>query len=223
MKPCRVLLSHSIGALLLVSATSSYAQDNEPCLPFKDGIVPETRLQAMLSAAEHGHLYQIQPSTSRVGFCVYSQLSQINAEFLEFQGGLSLWPDPSDEEQAMIVIHANSLETNSSIIKHILKGEGFFDVERYPEILFASTGIEWTSPTTALLKGNLTLHGVTRSVELQVKLTSLDKEADGHVDRFLAKASTTISRSDFNIGIKSHLVDDNVDLCMSVEALRYSN
>jgi polyisoprenoid-binding protein YceI len=223
MKSFGVLRTFSIGVLLFTCAIFSYAQDNEPCSSFRDGIVTEERLQTMLSAAEHGHLYRILPSTSRVGFCVLSKLTRINGEFREFQGGLSLWPDPGDEEQAMIAIEVNSLKTGSSIIENILKGDSFFDVEKYPEILFISTGIEWTSSTTAVLKGSLTLHGVTRSVEFQAKLIKLEEEANGQIDRFLAKASTTINRSEFGIGMKSPLINDDVDLCMTVEAIRYSN
>jgi len=209
------------GVLLLESTTSGYAQDQGLCAPFQDSKVAPARVQAMLSAAKDGHLYRIQPSTSRVGFCVDSKFSRVKAEFRKFQGGLSLWPDPGEDELAMVVIRAASLDTNGSIIEHMLKSQRFFDVENYPEILFVSKGIHWTSQTTVELEGDLTLHGVTKAVTFQVQLTSVKKAPGSQVEKIVAKAGTTISRSDFGMDALSQLVDDNVELCMSVEAIRY--
>jgi len=210
-----------LGALLLESAAPGYAQDQEPCAPFQDSKIAPARMQAMLSAAEDGHLYRIQPSTSRVGFCIESKFSRIKAEFRNFQGGLSLWPDPGEDELAMVVIRAASLDTNDSITEHMLKSQRFFDVENYPEILFVSKGIHWTSQTTVELEGDLTLHGVTKAVTFQVQLTSMKKEPGSRVEKIVARAGTTISRSDFGMDALSQLVDDNVELCMSVEAIRH--
>jgi polyisoprenoid-binding protein YceI len=223
MKVCCVSRSLSIGVLLLASATYSYAQDNGPCSPFRDGVVAEEKLQEMLSAAEDGHLYRIQSSISTVGFCADTKLARVKGEFRNFQGGLSLWPDPGEKEQAMIVIKAASLDTNGSIVESMLKSKRYFDVENYPEILFVSTHIAWTSNTAAELKGDLTLHGVTRPVILQVRLTSVEKQSDGHIDKFVARAGTTINRSDFGMDELSQLVDDNVELCMEVVANRFGN
>ena len=210
-----------LGVLLLESTISGYAQDQGLCAPFQDSKVAPARVQAMLSAAKDGHLYRIQPSTSRVGFCIESKFSRVKAEFRNFQGGLSLWPDPGEDELAMVVIRAASLDTNGSIIEHMLKSQRFFDVENYPEILFVSKGIHWTSQTTVELEGDLTLHGVTKAVTFQVQLTSVKKAPGSQVEKIVAKAGTTISRSDFGIDALSQLVDDNVELCMSVEAIRY--
>ena len=121
----------------------------------------------------------------------------------------------------MVVIRAASLDTESSLTEHMLKSEPFFDVENYPDILFVSSGIHWTSNTTAELKGYLTLHGVTRDVIFQVQLTSMKREAGSKIDKIMAKAGTTISRSDFGMDTLSQLVDDEVELCLSVEAFRH--
>jgi len=210
-----------LGVLLLGSTTPGYAEDVELCVPFQDSKVAPERVQAMLSAAEDGHLYRIQPDTSRVGFCVDSKFSRVKAEFRIFQGGLSLWPDPGEDEQAMVIIRAASLDTNGSIVEHMLKSQRFFDVKNYPEILFVSKSLHWTSPTMVELEGDLTLHGVTKTVTFQVQLTSMEKEPDSQVEKIEAKAGTTIKRSDFGMDALSQLVDDSVELCMSVEAIRH--
>ncbi|MGB5297870.1 MAG: YceI family protein [Thiogranum sp.] len=210
-----------LGVLLLGSTAPGYADDEELCVPFRDSKVAPERVQAMLSAAEDGHLYRIQPSTSRMGFCIDSKLSRVKAEFRIFQGGLSLWPGPGEDELAMVVIRAASLDTDSSIIEDMLKSQRFFDVENYPEILFASKSLHWTSQTTGDLKGDLTLHGVTKAVTFHVQLTSMKKEPGSRVEKIVAKAGTTIRRSDFNMDSLSLLVYDSVELCMIVEAIRH--
>lgn len=217
----RLLRGLATGVLLLTNAVQGFGAENELCAPFRDGQVEQTLVKSMLSAAEDGHLYRIKTATSRVGFCVESEFTRVRAEFLDFQGGLSLWPDPGEAEQVLVVINAASLDTDGSIIEHMLKSTRFFDVENYPQILFVSTGIIWSSPTTAELQGNLTLHGVTRAVIFKVELVEVSDTPGEQVERIVAKAGTTIRRSDFGMDGLSTVVSDTVDLCMSVEAVRY--
>jgi len=207
--------------LLLGVLGTAHAQEPALCAPFEGGVVAPERVRAMLSAAEDGHLYRIRNSASRVGFCVGSKLTPIKAEFRNFQGGVSLWPGAGEQEQAMIMIRAASLDAGNRVTDLLLKGEDFFDVERYPEILFVSTEIHWDGTERAELKGNLTLHGVTRPVILQVHLTRIEQDPGGHVEKVLARAGTTINRADFGMGALPGLVDKKVELCLTVEGDRY--
>ena len=214
-----------LGWALLSAGLQGLASAEEPCAPFVNANVDQFRVAAMRAAAKGGHLYRIQPGTSRVGFCVKSQIALVKAEFKDFQGGLTLWPNHrSNKEQAMVLVQTASLDTGGSMIESLLKSERFFDVENFPEILFVSTGFTWTGDTTGILKGDLTLHGVTRPVTLNVTLLPLkSKGASGKTaGTVLVKAGTTIRRSDFGMDTLSRVVNDNVELCMSVEAVRYT-
>jgi polyisoprenoid-binding protein YceI len=220
----RTLLAIILGCVLLSAGVQVLAVDEELCAPFLHGKVDESRVDAMRAAAKGGHLYRIQPDTSRVGFCVNSVFARVKAEFKDFQGGLTLWPDhPGGKEQAMVLVKTASLDTGGALIESMLKGERFFDVDNYPEILFVSTGFTWTSDTTGILKGDLTLHGVTRPVTFNVTLLPVKSNGEnGKVaGKVLVKAGTTIRRSDFGMDTLSRVVDDEVELCMSVEAVRY--
>ena len=211
-----------LGWVLLSAGLQGQAGEEELCAPFLNGKVDQSRLEAMRAAAKGGHLYRIQPGTSRVGFCVDSEFALVKAEFKDFQGGLTLWPDhPGDKEQAMVLVRTASLDTGGSMIEYMLKGERFFDVENYPEILFVSTGFTWTSETTGTMKGDLTLHGVTRPVTFNVTLLPIRNTDERNAGKVLVKAGTTIHRSDFGMDTLSRIVNDNVELCMSVEAVRY--
>jgi polyisoprenoid-binding protein YceI len=216
------LLLVVLGWVLLSTGLQGLAGEEELCAPFLNGKVDSSRVDAMRSAAKGGHLYRIQPDTSRVGFCVDSEFALVKAEFKDFQGGLTLWPDhPDDKEQAMVLVKTASLDTGGSMIEYMLKGERFFDVQNYPEILFVSTGFSWTSETTGTLKGDLTLHGVTRPVTFKVTLLPIKNSDEKNAGKVLVKAGTTIHRSDFGMDTLSRVVNDNVELCMSVEVVRY--
>jgi polyisoprenoid-binding protein YceI len=212
-----------LGWLLLSAGLQGHTGEQELCAPFLHGKVDASRVESMRAAAKGGHLYRIQPDTSRVGFCVDSKFAVVKAEFKDFQGGMTLWPDhPGDKEQAMVLVKTASLDTDGSMIEYLLKGQRFFDVENYPEILFVSTGFTWSSDTTGTLKGDLTLHGVTRPVTFKVTLFPVKTGGEKPVGKVLVKAGTIIRRSDFGMDTLSRVVDDNVELCMSVEAVRYS-
>jgi len=122
----------------------------------------------------------------------------------------------------MVLVKTASLDTGGSMIEYLLKSARFFDVENYPEILFVSTGFSWTSETTGTLKGDLTLHGVTRPVTFNVVLLPVKNQEEKDAGKVLVKAGTTIRRSDFGMDTLSRVVNDKVELCMSVEAIRYA-
>jgi polyisoprenoid-binding protein YceI len=220
----KTLLPVILGWALLSAGLQDLASAEEPCAPFANANVDQSRVAAMRAAAKGGHLYRIQPGTSRVGFCVKSEIAVVKAEFKDFQGGLTLWPNHrSNKEQAMVMVKTASLDTGGSMLESLLKSERFFDVANYPEILFVSTRFTWTGDTTGVLKGDLTLHGVTRPVTFNVTLLPVISKEDKRksAGTVLVKAGTTIRRSDFGMDTLSRVVDDDVELCMSVEAVRY--
>ena len=206
---------------LLISMTSLTAvAEIDVCEPFKDGVVDTTIVSKMLSAAEDGHLYRINPASSKVGFCVDTPIGLVEGEFSEFTGGLTFLEGhvADDNEQALVMVQTKSLDTDGIFIEKMLKGEKFFDVENYPEILFVSTGFNWVSETEAVLLGELTMHGVTREVGFHVELIQQpDDETQQHI---LVKATTLIRRSEFGLTSLYPMVSDSVSLCMSVDAVR---
>ena len=184
-------------------------------------MVDEARVSKILAAAEDGHLYRIKPSSSKVGFCVDSPIGLIEGEFTDFTGGLTfLQENTAKDEQALVMVNTASLETKGPFIKSMLKGKKFFDVENFPEMLFVSTGFKWVSETEAILLGELTLHGVTKAVGFHVKLIKQPGEHENE-QRILVKATTLIRRSEFGLNALSPMVSDSVNLCMSVDAVKY--
>jgi len=220
-----------IGLVISIFSASAIAEE-DICAPFKDGVVDVSVVSKMLAAAKDGHLYRIQPSSSKIGFCIDSPVGLIEGEFKDFKGGLTfLQENASSDEHALVMVNTASLETSGAVIESMLKGRNFFDVENFPEILFVSTGFKWVSETEAVLLGDLTMHGVTKEVGFLVKLIEQPGDDEpgnlepGNLEqeqRILVKATTRIRRSEFGLTALSPIVSDSVNLCMSVDAVKYS-
>ena len=208
---------------LLAVIGQAPAREAEICAPFKDGAVDSSLLESMLSAAQKGHLYRMVQSSSQVGFCVESKVSTIEGHFRDFQGGIALKTGDHLDGQTMVLIKTASLDTDGAVINNMVKGKQFFDVEKYPEILFVSRGFEWTGSDTAVLTGDLTMRGITKPVTFDVVLTPLGGTRIGTAEKILVKATTTINRTEFGMDGLSTLVNSNVQLCLTVEALKYSS
>ena len=197
-----------------------YAGDDDLCAPFEDAQIDKSLLATMLKAAKDGHLYRIKPGSSKMGFCINSPLGKVEAEFINFKGGLAL-KDSKQQGTALVSIDVDSLETDSSLIEVMLKGESFFDTEQYPEIIFVSTGVEWINDSKAVLKGDLTMHGITKTVAFYL---DMKKATNAQGEEILnVKATTSIQRSEFGMYTLSPMVDDRVSLCMSIDAYRYQS
>ncbi|RKZ70172.1 MAG: hypothetical protein DRQ44_01460 [Gammaproteobacteria bacterium] len=206
-----------LGTLMLAASVSAHAKD-DVCAPFKDANIDQGILSLMLQAAADGDLYRIKPGSSKMGFCVNSPLGEVKAEFRNFNGGLAL-DDFMQQGASLVRIEVDSLETDSGFIETMLKSESFFDTEQYPDIIFVSTGIEWMADKKGVLKGDLTMHGVTKAIAFYVELKKT--ETDYGVETVTVKATTTVQRSEFGMFTLSPLVDDRVSLCMSLDAYRH--
>ncbi len=174
-------------------AASVLPENPDVCEPFMDGRVDESLLSGMLSAAEDGHLYRIQPGSSQVGFCVNSALKRIEGNFTEFKGGMTLGNGEANNGQTLVLIRTDSLDTQGALVRSLLKGESFFDVEKYPDVLFVSNSFAWTGADTAIMKGDLTLRGITRPILFEVTLTP------AKTGMITVKATATINRAEFGM------------------------
>jgi len=210
-----------MAVLVALVALPGWADDEELCEPFRDGVVDETLVSKMLEAADKGHLYRIRKDTSRVGFCVESEFKEVVGTFRDVKGGLAFGTGDASNGQTMVVVQTASVETDHAVIDPLIKGKQFFDVGKFPEILFVSSGFRWVDGDSALLTGNLTLHGVTRPVVFNVELTNTGDKVPGPQESVLFKATTAIKRSEFGMDTLSSVISDTVRLCLSVEAVRY--
>ncbi|MDB5191731.1 MAG: YceI family protein [Segetibacter sp.] len=159
--------------------------------------------------------WKVDKGHSRLGFSItHLGISDISGSFKKFDVTInSAKPDFSD---AVLNVTADVTSINTEIEmrdKH-LQGEDFFDAAKYPTLSFKSTGIKSVAKNKFKVTGNLTLHGVTKPV-------TLDLVHRGTTTNPMSKAVTngfqvtgTIKRSDFGIGTNfpAPMLSDEVTL-----------
>jgi len=209
---------YTSGMLALVfTASVAKAMEAELCSRFEDLEIDPTLIASMLQAAENGYLYQIKPSSSQMGFRVSSPLGLVTGKFQKFQGGMAL---EGSINQTLVSIDTKSLVVKGLPIETLLKSDEFFDVENFPDMLFISSSFEWLSDTRGVLKGELSMHGITKPVAFYVEINEVDGELSDS-DTITVVATTTVQRSEFGMLTFSSMVSDKVHLFMSIEAERY--
>lgn len=102
---------------------------------------------------------------------------------------------------------------------HIMSGD-FFGAEDDAMVTFVSTSIEVTGDDTGLITGDLTVNGVTVPVVLDAVLNTTGMHPVNQVEGAGFTATTTIKRSDFNVGAFAPNVSDELPVQISVEAMK---
>lgn len=125
--------------------------------------------------------------------------------------------DPS-KSKVDVTIKINTLVTGIAELNKHLEAPLFFDATKYPTATFVSQKINLLSKDTASVQGNLTLHGVTKPVTLQVHLNKMGANPVNDKMSVGFSADTAINRSDFGIKGFLPMVGDKVHLVIDVEA-----
>lgn len=223
MKTARHVTGLLLTTLLLISGISTHAIAEQQFPVPLDSKVAHPVVSALLNASKVGCFYRVQASTSKVWFSVDSIAKKVTGNFTRFKGGIALQPDAGNNGEGIFIIKTNSVSTSNSMIDKVVRSKSFFDVEQYPEIRFVSTDFSWLSATSGVLKGKLTLHGVTRAFTFNVELSDILGNKVGNSNSILIKISTSISRSKFGMKLMSKVVNDTVKLNMTIQAKRFNN
>ncbi|MEN8213626.1 MAG: YceI family protein [Pseudomonadota bacterium] len=209
-----------VSTLLLLGGFSGSVSAGRFCEPFLHGKVKQSVLDAVLDAAKAGDLYRIQPATSSVKFCIDSVFDHVEGNLTDFEGGVAMKLGAEEGGQALLSINVDSVSTSNRLVDKLVKSRTFIDVKNYPEILFVSSGFKWLKGTAGVVRGDLTLHGVTRPVIFDVELTDVKGRRIGRGSNILIKITSDIKRSDFGMRKMRPLVKDTVKLCISARATK---
>lgn len=144
--------------------------------------------------------WNIDPEHTSVGFKVrHLMVSNVKGVFGKVSGIINLDDQDLSRSSVTATIETASIDTGVAKRDAHLKSPDFLDVAKYPTMTFVSTGVVRGSGSTFKLAGNLTLHGVTKPVVLQVEGVSGEiKDPMGNVRRG-ASATTTINRKDYGL------------------------
>ncbi|SNS71183.1 YceI family protein [Antarctobacter heliothermus] len=172
-------------------------------------------------ASDAAETYVLDPSHSQVVF-TYSHLgySTTYGMFSGFDGQIA-WDKTAPENSTVTVsFPVRSMLTGwEARFEHFMTAD-FFGADADEMVTFTSTGIEVTGETTAIITGGLTLNGVTKSVALDANLNqSGDHPMEGKPWAGF-DATTTLVRSDYDLGMFAPYVSDEVQVMISVEAMK---
>jgi polyisoprenoid-binding protein YceI len=169
--------------------------------------------------------WEVDPAHSSVEFSVkHMGIANVRGKFTEFEGTLEVGDDlPSSRARGTVKVE--SIDTNDEQRDAHLRSPDFFEVEQYPEITFESTRVQPTDEQSSRVYGNLTMHGVTREVWLDVVLQGTDTDPWGN-ERAGLEAVGTLKRSDFEmkfnqaLGSGNVLVGDKVNVSLDISAVK---
>ena len=161
--------------------------------------------------------WYLDPNHSSAQFSVrHLGISTIRGTFNKVGGVVVDSPDPS-KASVNVTIDANSIDTRVEPRDKDLRSDHFFDVAKYPTLTFVSKRVESAGAGKLKVTGDLTMHGVTKEVVLDVDgPTPPIKDPKGTQHRGVS-ATTTINRSDYGMTYDAPVVGDQIGIQLDVE------
>ena len=143
-----------------------------------------------------GETYKFDQERSTIGFSVHQFLGTTHGKFKNFEGRIEVDREHPANSSVSARIDVRSIDTGIVKRDDHLRSAEFFNVEKYPEMTFKSRTVTQTGPQAGDIVGDLTMHGVTRTITLHVKLVS--SPADSKQTRW-SVTTEPLKRSDFNL------------------------
>jgi len=176
-----------------------------------------------LGVAAHAETYTIDPYHSSVSFKIKHVVGKVTGKFDKFTGSFNYDPAHLDKASAEATIDATSVDTGIDKRDNHLRSPDFFDALKFPTLTFKSTGVTDVNGNSAKLHGDLTMHGVTKPVVLDLEIEGVAKDPKGNTHAG-ASATGHVARSDFGIGPTSGpmsgMVGSDVEISIEVEAMQ---
>ena len=163
--------------------------------------------------------YTIDPTHTQVEF-TYSHMgfSNITGRFDTVRGEFLFDPADPTKSSVSITIPVESISTGvDKLDEHLLKAD-FFDAATYPTATFKSTGVTAAGEGALKVAGDLTIHGVTRPVVMDVTINKVGTHPMTKANAAGFDASFDIKRSEFGVGGYAPAVSDEVRIEITVEA-----
>jgi polyisoprenoid-binding protein YceI len=182
---------------------------------------------SLAPAAHAQDAYTIDPVHSSLAFKArHMMVSDVKGFFDTFSGSIKLDAAKIENSSVEVTIDATSVSTKNAKRDGHLKSADFFDVEKYPTITFkskkvAKKGDQWVAT------GDLTMHGVTKEIELPFTLTGPVSAGDASLVGITASAE--LNRQDFGISWNKTLdsggvvVGDKIKIEIEVEAKKQTS
>ncbi|MFT4248960.1 MAG: YceI family protein [Pseudomonas sp.] len=184
-------------------------------------LAPLLTLAASVATAAPAR-YELDPVHTRVLFAIdHAGFSRALGTISGSTGTLVFDPDDWRDARLEVSIPIDRVDLGDPKWNQATLARNLLDGERFPEARFVSTRIEPQGPDHARVIGELTLHGVTREVTLEVTLNALKRHPLPPFRRTAGfSATATLQRSDFGIDAWKSMIGDSIELRIEAEAVR---
>jgi polyisoprenoid-binding protein YceI len=177
---------------------------------------------ALLSFKFADSVWNLDKAHAKLGFSItHLMVSDTEGSFKKFDATIKATKEDFSDAVVELTADANSISTDNDQRDSHIKNADFLDVEKYPTVSFKSTSFKKVSDKKYKVKGNLTLHGVTKAVELDATAnTGVNPMNKKTIAGF--KVAGTIKRSDFGIGAKypGAVLSDEIALSANAEFVK---
>jgi polyisoprenoid-binding protein YceI len=153
-----------------------------------------------IPALAFGEVWMIDPNHSSVAFSVkHNVVATVRGVFGKVSGQLDIDDKDPTKSTVEATIDTNSIDTGVEDRDKHLKSADFLDVEKYPQMTFKSTKVEKAGNDKLKVTGDLTLHGVTKPVVLEVQGPTKAVRGPFGFDVRAVSATTKINRQEFGL------------------------
>lgn len=177
-------------------------------------------MAGMLQLADAADTYEVDAAHSMIIFrAKHMGVSNNYGRFNQFSGMLTVDEADAANSAIELEVKAESVDTGNEKRDQHLRSPDFFNAKQFPVITFKSTKVEKVDEDTLKVTGNFELHGVKKSVTVEVEMTGKGKNQQGTA---LIGFETifTIKRSEFGMNYGIGAVSDEVRITVSVEGMK---
>jgi polyisoprenoid-binding protein YceI len=174
------------------------------------------------SIASAADAYKVDPVHSAVVFRIgHFNVGQVYGRFNlpENAGSFTIDAENPENNAFEIVIEADKIDTGNAKRDDHLRSADFFNVKQFPQITFKSTSVKSAGENVYDVSGDLTLHGVTRPITIQVTKLGEGKDPMGGYRAGVA-AEFAVKRSDFGMNQMLEGIGDEVTLLVALEGTK---
>ena len=175
------------------------------------------------SSVRANEIFKFDSTHSTIGFKVRHLLGTAKGKFTKFSGTIEVDREHPEKSSVIATIKAASIDTANAKRDEHLRTADFFNVRQYPEITFKSRSVKQTGPNAGEIAGDLTMHGVTRAITLNVQLLGDAESAAKNPTTRWRVTTAPLKRSDFGIGTGAGgewMIGNDVAVEIEIEAAR---
>jgi len=179
------------------------------------------------TAADLTGTWSLDPAHTRLGFSArHAMVATVRGGFETFTGSITIDGENPAASKAAVSIEAASIATGHGDRDNHLRTNDFLDAPNYPTLTFTSTGVtSGEDEDSYVLRGDLTIRGVTRPIEIALEFQGLAKDPFGNL-RAGFEGHATINRKDFGVNFNAPLetggvlVSDKVKIDLDISAIK---